>query len=80
MVLRTSGDRLRAGVRRRLEGLDAFVCPTVPLVAPPIDALSDDEEYARINLLMLRNPAVVNLLDGCAVSVPMQTKAKPRWA
>jgi aspartyl-tRNA(Asn)/glutamyl-tRNA(Gln) amidotransferase subunit A len=26
--------------------------------------------YRRINLLVLRNPAVANVLDRCAVSVP----------
>jgi aspartyl-tRNA(Asn)/glutamyl-tRNA(Gln) amidotransferase subunit A len=64
-------------VRDRLDGFDAFICPTVPLVAPPIDALEDDDEYTRTNMLMLRNPAVVNLLDGCAVSIPMQTEDDP---
>lgn len=69
---------LVAGVRRRLRDFDALVCPTVPLVAPPIDSLErDDEEYARINLLMLRNPTVVNLIDGCAVSVPMHEPGEP---
>jgi aspartyl-tRNA(Asn)/glutamyl-tRNA(Gln) amidotransferase subunit A len=68
---------LRAAVRRRLDGFDAFLCPTVPLIAPHLDALSDDEEYSRINLLMLRNPTVVNLLDGCALSVPMHDEGEP---
>lgn len=60
----------------RLQGFDAFLCPTVPVVAPPVDALESDEEYARVNLLMLRNPTVVNLLDGCAVSVPMHASGE----
>jgi aspartyl-tRNA(Asn)/glutamyl-tRNA(Gln) amidotransferase subunit A len=47
------------------------------LVAPPVDALADDGEYSRINLLMLRNPTVVNLLDGCAASVPMHEVGEP---
>jgi aspartyl-tRNA(Asn)/glutamyl-tRNA(Gln) amidotransferase subunit A len=64
-------------VARRLRDFDAFICPTVPLVAPPIDALADDREYARVNMLMLRNPTVVNLLDGCAVSVPMHEPGEP---
>ena len=40
-------------------------------------ALDDDDEYARANLLMLRNPTVVNLLDGCAISVPMHDEGEP---
>jgi len=68
---------LQEGVRRRLDGFEAFICPTVPLVAPPLDALRDEGEYARINLLMLRNPSVVNFLDGCAISIPMHNPDEP---
>jgi len=27
----------------------------------------------RLNLLLLRNPSVFNFLDGCAISIPIQT-------
>ena len=49
----------------------------MPIVAPRLDALAEDDDYARINLLALRNPTVVNLLDGCAVSVPMHEPGQP---
>ena len=49
---------------------DALILPTVPLIAPTIAELADDQEYGRVNLLMLRNPTVVNFLDGCAISIP----------
>ena len=49
---------------------DALVLPTVPVIAPRIDALKADDDYRRINLLVLRNPAVANFLDRCAVSIP----------
>jgi aspartyl-tRNA(Asn)/glutamyl-tRNA(Gln) amidotransferase subunit A len=49
---------------------DAVLAPTVPLIAPKIDDLADDDAYSRTNLLMLRNPTVVNALDGCAISLP----------
>jgi aspartyl-tRNA(Asn)/glutamyl-tRNA(Gln) amidotransferase subunit A len=65
------------GVRERLEGFDGLVCPTVPMIAPPVDALDDDDEYSRVNLLMLRNPTVVNVLDGCALSIPMHDDGEP---
>ena len=61
-----------ARVSRRLAPFDGFVFPTVPALAPPLAAFDDDDFYGRLNLLMLRNPTVVNLLDGCAISVPMQ--------
>ncbi|MCC6890317.1 MAG: amidase [Hyphomicrobiales bacterium] len=51
---------------------DALILPTVPIIAPPLADLEDDAEYGRVNLLMLRNPTVVNFMDGCAISVPCQ--------
>jgi len=45
--------------------------PTVPIVAPAIaSVLHDDAEFVRVNGLLLRNTAVVNMLDGCAISLP----------
>ena len=52
-------------------GYDAMLMPTTPDTAPTIaEASKDDETYSRLNLRMLRNPAIVNLFDGCALSVP----------
>jgi amidase/aspartyl-tRNA(Asn)/glutamyl-tRNA(Gln) amidotransferase subunit A len=57
-----------------LAGFDAMLCPTVPVVAPELaPLLADDARYAATNALLLRNPAVVNMLDGCAISVPMHS-------
>jgi aspartyl-tRNA(Asn)/glutamyl-tRNA(Gln) amidotransferase subunit A len=67
----------RARLAVRLAGYDGFLGPTVPVVAPPLDAFEDDGEYAQLNLLMLRNPTVVNLLEGCAISVPMHSPDTP---
>ncbi len=57
-------------------GFDAILWPTVPNVAPAIAALTKDEDYARLNGVSLRNAAVVNFLDGCAVSIPMQAQGQ----
>ena len=74
-------DRLQA--RRRwitqveasARGIDAFICPTVPIVAPPLQPLIDDDEaFFATNALLLRNPSVVNYLDGCALSLPCQAE------
>jgi aspartyl-tRNA(Asn)/glutamyl-tRNA(Gln) amidotransferase subunit A len=52
-------------------GYDAMLMPPTPETAPTIaEAGKDDETYTRFNLRMLRNPAIVNLFDGCALSVP----------
>ncbi len=58
----------------RLQGFDAVLSPTVPIVAPPIASVIDnDTEFFRVNALMLRNTSVVNMLDGCAISLPCHT-------
>ena len=80
-LIRARGDWI-ARVQAALRGFDAVLSPTVPIVAPPIaqlapaghaDAAQDaarDEEFFRVNALLLRNPSVVNMLDGCAITIP----------
>jgi aspartyl-tRNA(Asn)/glutamyl-tRNA(Gln) amidotransferase subunit A len=58
-------------VRKVTFNYDAVVMPTVPTIAPPLQALESDREYFRMNGLMLRNPAMANFLDRCAISIPM---------
>ena len=63
-----------ARMEARLHGFDAVLSPTVPIVAPAIaSVLNDDAEFFRVNGLLLRNTAVVNMLDGCAISLPCHT-------
>lgn len=63
-----------ARMELRLHGFDAVLSPTVPMVAPPISSvLNDDTEFFRVNGLLLRNTSVVNMADGCAISLPCQT-------
>lgn len=58
-------------VTQQLNGFDALIMPTVPIVAPKIrDLLASDEAYFAANALMLRNPSIINFLDGCAISLP----------
>ncbi len=57
-----------------LDGFDAVLSPTVPIVAPPIADVAPgserDETFFRVNGQLLRNTSVVNMLDGCAISIP----------
>ena len=60
-------------MQQLLAGFDAMLSPTVPMVAPPLaPLLSSDSRFFAINALLLRNPSVVNMLDGCALSLPCQ--------
>ncbi len=56
-----------------LQHYDALLSPTLPMVAPPIEPLvASDAAFFATNGLLLRNPSVVNMLDGCALSLPCQ--------
>jgi aspartyl-tRNA(Asn)/glutamyl-tRNA(Gln) amidotransferase subunit A len=55
------------------EAFDALVMPTVPMTAPPIAAFARDEDYARLNVKLLRNTSIINFLDRCALSLPIET-------
>jgi Asp-tRNA(Asn)/Glu-tRNA(Gln) amidotransferase A subunit family amidase len=65
-----------AEVGQALAGFDAVLSPTVPIVPPPIADVAPgaerDEAFFRTNALLLRNTSVVNMLDGCALSLPCQ--------
>jgi aspartyl-tRNA(Asn)/glutamyl-tRNA(Gln) amidotransferase subunit A len=77
IVLRERRAELIAGVSRRLDAFDAWICPTVPRIAPPLHTLEDHDAYTTTNVLMLRNPTVVNTLDGCSISLPMHEQGEP---
>ena len=62
-----------AGVKQRLADVHTslMIMPTVPVVAPALAPLqASDETYGSTNLLLLRNPTLINFLDGCALSLP----------
>lgn len=61
-------------LQQRLQAVDAVLSPTVPLVAPTLASVAPgaerDEAFFKVNGLMLRNTNVVNMFDGCALSLP----------
>lgn len=60
-----------ARMNAAMRGYDAMLSPTVPIVAPRTAPLVDsDERFFATNALLLRNASAVNLLDGCAISLP----------
>ena len=75
----TAGDMVRLLQARReivasmdeaTAPFDGVAMPTCPIVPPRIDSLGEDADYARVNALALRNPALGNFLDRCAISLP----------
>jgi len=69
-----------ARMETALAGFDAVLSPTVPITAPTIASVAPgaerDAEFFRVNALLLRNPSVVNMLDGCAISIPCQARGE----
>ncbi|WP_236676819.1 amidase [Aquariibacter lacus] len=75
-----------------ITGFDALLSPTVPDFPPPLDPLlpappgasaaeaaARDAAFFALNARLLRNPTVVNLLDGCAISLPAQAPGELPW-
>ena len=63
-----------SSVEAAVQGFDALLSPTVPMVAPALaPLLGSDKRFFAINALLLRNPSAVNMLDGCAISLPCHT-------
>ena len=58
----------RAAVR--LAPYDALVMPTAAITPPTIAELADDKAFTKANLLSLRNCTLINMIDGCAISLP----------
>ncbi len=66
-----------AAMHAQMQDYDAMLSPTVPMVAPPIaPLLADDAAFFATNAKLLRNPSVVNLLDGCAISLPCHVEGE----
>ncbi len=55
----------------RMAAYDGLLMPTVAIAPPRIADLADDEAFRATNLMALRNCTLVNVMDGCAVSLPM---------
>jgi aspartyl-tRNA(Asn)/glutamyl-tRNA(Gln) amidotransferase subunit A len=61
---------LIARATARLAPYDALVLPTAANTPPRIADLADDKAFAKANLLSLRNCTLINMIDGCGISLP----------
>jgi aspartyl-tRNA(Asn)/glutamyl-tRNA(Gln) amidotransferase subunit A len=70
-------ERFVATIDAAVSGYDALLMPTTPETAPTIaQVTANDEDYIRLNTRMLRNTSLVNLFDGCALSLPCHEPGK----
>jgi aspartyl-tRNA(Asn)/glutamyl-tRNA(Gln) amidotransferase subunit A len=65
-------NRLVRAIDESLAGLDVLAMPTTSIVAPTIAEVADPQVFAARNAALLRNTAIVNFFDLCAVSLPIQ--------
>ncbi len=82
IALQRARQRWIAQVEAAIAGFDALLSPTTAITAPRLadvapatgqDAAQDaqrDAAFFTANALLLRNTSVVNMLDGCAISLP----------
>ena len=61
---------LIARTEKRIAPYDALVLPTTANTPPVIADLADDKAFTKANLLALRNCTLINMIDGCAISLP----------
>jgi aspartyl-tRNA(Asn)/glutamyl-tRNA(Gln) amidotransferase subunit A len=61
---------LIARTEKRIASYDALVLPTTANTPPRIADLADDQAFTKANVLSLRNCTLINMIDGCAISLP----------
>jgi aspartyl-tRNA(Asn)/glutamyl-tRNA(Gln) amidotransferase subunit A len=54
----------------RIAPYDALVLPTTANTPPGISEMADDKAFTKANILALRNCTLINMIDGCAISLP----------
>jgi aspartyl-tRNA(Asn)/glutamyl-tRNA(Gln) amidotransferase subunit A len=60
-----------------LSPYDALALPTVAVAPPRIaDLVEDDDAYTQVNLQVLRNCTLINMIDGCAISLPIHREGE----
>jgi Asp-tRNA(Asn)/Glu-tRNA(Gln) amidotransferase A subunit family amidase len=75
-----SREQLRAAVDAALEGCDALVLPTLPIVAPPLgalDATMDNGDTIPVRAAMLRLTQLFNITGHPAISLPIASSGLP---
>ena len=69
--------KLAGAMDARMAEFDALILPTTPIVAPTMAELRSDEAFKRANHLLLRNTAIANFYDLCAISLPIPGDGLP---
>jgi aspartyl-tRNA(Asn)/glutamyl-tRNA(Gln) amidotransferase subunit A len=70
-MVRQRGQLVQA-MDAQLATLDALLMPTTSIVAPTIAEVADSKVFAARNAAVLRNTAIINFFDLCAISLPLK--------
>lgn len=75
-LLRSRAEMIRAAeaVTRQY---DAVVMPTCPMVAPSIASVEEMDAWTAVHRRLLFPNAIANVLDRCAVTIPLQPMGEP---
>ena len=74
---RSEAAALTAAVGVLFSQVDALLLPTVPIVAPPIDAATDPAGSLAVRARLLRNTRLANLTGYPSLSLPLPTSGLP---
>jgi aspartyl-tRNA(Asn)/glutamyl-tRNA(Gln) amidotransferase subunit A len=69
-MLRDRAALIRA-MDARLVGLDVLAMPTTPIVSPLLADVVKQDDFFRWNAQVLRNTAIWNFFDTCAITLPL---------
>ena len=58
------------------KGVDPVIAVCALNTPPRIADLADDKAFTAANLLALRNCSLINMIDGCAISLPAQREGE----
>lgn len=64
-------DTLIAQAVANFQHVDVLACPTIPNTPPTLDEISSPETFGAATFLALRNTSIANLLDYCAITIPV---------
>jgi aspartyl-tRNA(Asn)/glutamyl-tRNA(Gln) amidotransferase subunit A len=69
--------KLAHSMDSRMAAFDVLMLPTTPIVAPAKADLADVDNFKTANRLLLRNTAIANFFDLCAISLPIPGDGLP---
>ncbi len=67
---------LAASAAQTMKNIDVVLTPTVPLTPPVVADVAEPKAYSAANLPTLKNTCIANLLELCAITLPIALDGK----